>query len=198
MVIKIIAAVVAGIISGIFFLGPDFALSIPNAMTIGLCVLLFFVGIDIGSNKDVFKQIKQMGFKVLGIPIVVTIMSLAGGILAGKLMGYSLGESGVIAGGMGWYTLSAVIVAPYSAEISAMAFLANVTREIFAIITIPLIAKYIGKLEALGPTGAAGMDTLLPVVSKVTCPSTTIICFINGFVLTIMVTVVVPFFLPLM
>lgn len=198
MVIKIISAVFVGIIAGVLFLDQGFAQMIPDAMTIGLCILLFFVGIDMGSNKDVFSQIKQMGFKVLGIPFVVTVMSLLGGILAGKIMGYTVGESGVIAGGLGWYTLSAVIVAPYSAQMSAMAFLANVTREIFAIISIPLIAKYIGKLESLGPTGAAGMDTLLPVVSKVTCPSTAVICFINGFILTIMVTIIVPFFLPLM
>ncbi|MGL5439216.1 MAG: lysine exporter LysO family protein [Filifactoraceae bacterium] len=198
MIIKIIISVVLGIISGIFFLDPSFALVIPKAMNIGLCALLFFVGMDIGNNKGVFKQIRQMGFKVLGIPLVVTIMTLIGGILAGSLMGYSFGESGVIAGGMGWYSLSAVLVAPYSAKISAMAFLANVTREIFAIITIPIIAKYIGKLEAIGPTGAAGMDTLLPIVSKSTCPSTAIVCFINGFVLTVIVTILVPFFISLM
>lgn len=198
MIIKIIAAVVIGILCGYLGLNETYASSIQNCMTIGLCALLFFVGIDIGRTKGIFDQIKQLGFKVLGIPAIVAVMSLLGGIIAGKILGYNIGQSGVVAGGLGWYTLSAVIIAPYSAEMSALAFLANVTRELFAIITIPIIAKYIGKIEALAPTGATGMDTLLPVVSKAAGPSMAIVCFLNGFILTVLVPIIVPLFIPLM
>lgn len=194
---KILISVTLGALVGFFFIPEGFLKYIGTIMDIGLCALLFFVGTDLGRNKEIFSQMKEIGVKVIGLPFIVALGSIFGAILAGLIFGYSPTESAAVGSGFAWYTLSPIIIAPYSAELSAVAFLANVTREVVAILFIPVIAQKIGYLEAVSTTGAAGMDTLLPVVSKATDSRTAIICFINGVVLTMLVPILVSFFIQL-
>lgn len=192
---KILLSVTAGIIFGLFFMPPGLEPYLGTILDFGLCALLLFVGIDLGKNKDVFKGIKELGPAVIAIPFIIAFGSIFGAIIVGNFMGFAWNESAAIASGFGWYSLAPVIIAPYSAELSAIAFLSNVTREVVAIVSIPMIAKHIGHLESIAPAGAAAMDTLLPVVSKSTNPKTAIICFISGATLSILVPILVPFFI---
>lgn len=194
---KILAAVLLGAITGFLLVPESFLQYIGTIMDFGLCALLFFVGIDLGKNKEVFIQIKELGAGIIALPFIVAVGSIFGAVLVGTFLGYAPNESAAIGSGFAWYTLAPIIIAPYSAEISAVAFLANVTREVCAILIIPMVASRIGYMEAVSTTGAAGMDTLLPVVSKATDPKTAIICFVNGVVLTMLVPVLVSFFIQL-
>jgi len=78
-----------------------------------------------------------------------------------------------------------------------LAFITNVCREIIAIIIIPIIAKYIGKLESIAPAGATAMDTTLPIISKATDGNVAVISFITGVSLSLLVPILVPFFMIL-
>lgn len=196
MTIKIIAAVILGILSGKFFIRESLPI-LSTLMDGGLCALLFFVGIDIGKNKDVMKQIKEIGLKAISTPLMVGIGSIVGAMVGGSLLGYSLKDAGAIGAGFGWYSLSAIIIAPYSSELSALAFMSNVSREVLAIITIPLVAKYVGYNEAVAPAGATAMDTTLPIISKCTDGKTAIISFVTGLILSVLVPVLVPIFIGL-
>lgn len=194
MTLKIIFAVILGIGVGLFL--PETFYGVTDHMlSIGLSLLLFFVGMDIGKNKNVLKDIKKSGAMFFIVPLGVIAGSLAGAILAGMLLSYPVNESGAIGSGLGWYTLSSIIIAPYSSELSVLAFLTNVVREIIAIATIPLIAKYIGFVEAISPSGATAMDTTLPIVSRNTNAETAVLSFSTGLILTMVVPVLVPLFL---
>ena len=193
---KILLSVTLGMIFGLF-LPESFGVINDYLMDIGLCALLFFVGIDLGRSNDVFVQIKELGFKVLLIPLAIALGSIAGGIIVGLFLGFQWNEGAAVASGLAWYSLAPVIIAPYSAELGAVAFLSNVTRELLAVISIPFIAKYIGFYEAIAPTGAAGMDTMLPIVAGETDSTTAVICFVSGVVLTFMVPFLVSFFIAL-
>lgn len=198
MSLKIFLAVILGTGVGYFFLPPNLSSSIGIIIDIGLIVLLFFVGIDIGKQKDVFTKIKKMGLKILLVPFAVIVGSIVGSIIAGILLKMPVNEAGAVGAGLGWYTLSStMLLADGYIELSALAFLANVFREIIALISIPLIAKYIGKLEALSTAGATAMDTSLPVISAFTDPQTTIIAFITGVICTTSVPIILPIILKL-
>ncbi len=193
---KILAAVALGIAVGIFL--PDgFSTINGYIMDFGLCALLFFVGIDLGRSDDVLPKIKSLGLKILLVPLAIALGSITGGILAGVVMGYAWNEGAAVASGFAWYSLAPILIAPYSSELSAIAFLSNVTREVVAVISIPLIAKKIGHFEAIAPTGAAGMDTLLPIVSQETDSTTAIVCFVSGVILSFAVPLCVSFFISL-
>lgn len=191
LTLKIIAAVLIGILTGKYIIGDSLGI-IGNLMDIGLCALLFFVGIDIGKNKNIVEQIKEIGVRAISTPVLVALGSITGAVLCGFLFGYPAKESAAIGAGFGWYSLSAIILTPYSSELSALAFMSNVSREIIAIISIPLVAKYIGFNEAVAPGGATAMDTTLPIISKATDSKTALIAFVTGLILTVLVPILVP------
>ncbi len=193
---KILISVTAGIILGLF-LPESFGVVNDYLLDIGLCALLFFVGIDLGRSNDIVSQIKNLGLKALLIPLAIAVGSILAGIGLGLLMGYRWNEGAAVASGFAWYSLAPLIIAPYSAELGAVAFLSNVTRELLTVVSIPFIAKHIGYFEAIGPTGAAGMDTMLPIVSAETDSATALVCFVSGVVLTFMVPFLVSFFISL-
>jgi len=97
---------------------------------------------------------------------MIIIGSIGGSMFAGFLLKLPLNESGAVGAGFGWYTLSSMMLASYSTELSTLAFISNVVREILALISIPIIAKYIGDIESIAPAGATAMDTSLPIISK--------------------------------
>lgn len=193
----IIAAVASGILVGLLLFPQQLVQYIGLVIDLGLCALLFFVGIDIGRNKDIINQIKACGFRILLVPMMIALGSIIGSMVGGSIIGLPLNESGAIGAGFGWYSLSAIILSDYSAEVGAVAFITNVCRELFALMAIPFIARYIGKLESIAPAGATAMDTSLPVVSRATDSRTAVVSFISGVVLSLLVPVLVPLLIAL-
>ena len=96
-----------------------------------------------------------------------------------------------VAAGFGWYSLAPSLLAPYSLPVSAVCFLANVMREVFAILAIPLVARRIGFVESVALPGAAAMDTVLPVVIGSTHERITIYSFTSGVILSLAVPLLV-------
>jgi uncharacterized membrane protein YbjE (DUF340 family) len=194
---KILGAVAAGVALG-FFLLPRWVLDYTDLIIdIGLMLLLFFVGIDIGMNRSVFGRIRNMGLKIILLPIMIIVGSILGAAIAGTLLGMPFNESGAVGAGLGWYTLSSILMANYSNELSTLAFIANVVREVMAFIIIPLVAKKIGFLGAIAPAGATAMDTGLPIISRATDSETAILAFITGAICTFSVPIIVPLILNL-
>lgn len=194
---KILLALILGIASGLFIIPEAIYENTGLLMDIGLCLLLFFVGIDLGSNKDIFKNLRNVGLKILIIPAATIIGSLVGGIICSFIFSIDLFGSLAVASGLSWYTLSAIIITPVSSELGAVAFLSNVFREVMAFVAIPFIAKRIGYLETIAAGAAISMDTGLPMITKNTNSEVAVISFISGVILSLSVTVLVPIFVGL-
>ncbi|AOY77008.1 lysine exporter LysO family protein [Clostridium formicaceticum] len=192
MTFKIMLSVVLGILLGIWIFPQGIEVYMGTMIDIGLCLLLFFVGMDIGKQGDLFNKIKKIGFKVLWVPFMIAVGSITGTILGGILLRIPMNEAAAIGAGFGWYSLSAIELSKHSAELGALAFITNVSREVIAIISIPFIARYIGKLEAIAPAGATAMDTTLPIIAKSTDGNTAMISFLTGVVLSSLVPILVP------
>lgn len=195
---KILLVLAVGVLSGLFIVPDSLYNSTGILLDVGLCMLLFSVGVDIGSNKDIFKNLKNVGFKLLIVPAATVLGSLFGGILCSILFKMNLFGSLAVASGFTWYTLSAIIITPVSAELGTIAFLTNVFREIIAFISIPFIAKHIGYLETIAVGGAISMDTGLPIITRNTSQEVVIISFISGIIISLMVPILVPIFVGLL
>jgi uncharacterized membrane protein YbjE (DUF340 family) len=107
-------------------------------------------------------------------------------------VGASLRDAASVASGFGWYTLSSVLLAREDPALGALAFLTNVFREVIALVTIPIIARTLGHLEAIAPAGATAMDTTLPVIDRSTSAQAAVVAFITGVLLSMAVPFVVP------
>lgn len=188
----IIISVIIGILGGLFFKNGFILENIDSFISLGLFLLLFFVGMDIGNNNEVFNQLRNMSKKILLLPIITILGSLIGGAIASYFISLSLGESIAISSGMGWYSFSAIELSKINAHLGGVAFLSNVLRELSAILFIPFIAKKIGSYESVATAGATAMDSVLSVINKSNPPDVAIIAFYSGLVITIIVPILVP------
>ena len=187
-------AVIVGILLGYFtksYINFDISLLIQ----FGLYLLLFFIGIDIGKNDNILNDLKKLNKKVLFLPFITIISSLAGGAVASILLPLSMGESVAISAGMGWYSFSAIELSKVSVELGGIAFLSNIFRELLAIFLIPMIAKKIGSFESVSVAGATAMDSVLPIINKSNPAEISIISFYSGLVISIIVPILVNIFL---
>lgn len=197
MTTKILLSVGAGILGGILYRNNLVIENLNGLIDLGLCMLLFFVGMDIGKNKEIFNDLKKMGFKICLLPLSIVTGTLAGGVIASFFTDLSLIESSAVSAGLGWYSLSAIELSKHSAELGSIAFLSNVFREVLAIILIPFIGRHIGHHETIAAAGATSMDTLLPIITKSTNSSIAVISFFTGVVLSSLVPILVPLIMGL-
>ncbi|AEG59612.1 protein of unknown function DUF340 membrane [Desulforamulus ruminis DSM 2154] len=191
-------AVAVGIAAGYWLLPEVMGPYLNPITTTSLYLLLFGIGIDLGRQREVWGKLWSMGWKVLLLPVLVALGSLAGAAVSGLILGLPFNESTAIGAGFGWYSLSGVLIAEiYHVETGALAFMTNVARELLTFLSVPLVARYIGRFSAVAPGGATTMDTTLPLITKATDADMAVIAFINGSVLSTLVPLLVPFFIHL-
>ncbi len=165
----IVFTVAAGILAGRFLL-PDAAVAhCGTVIRWGLYLLLFLVGLDMGRQGSLIRDIRAAGLRVLLVPLAV----MAGTFAVTALVGLFL-------------------PAPYSLTVSATAFLSNIMHELFSIVAVPIVAQKLGYIEAVALPGATAMDTLLPVVVSATADRMAIYSFASGLILSLAVPVLVP------
>lgn len=188
------ASIVIGIIIGFFFL-PKSQVGILGHILIFTLILLYIgVGISIGSNKNVVKYIKVVGFRVIYISIAIFVGSLIGGFVAGFIMDIPLQASVVSASGMSYYSITgAYMTNVYGIEIGTYGFMVNVMREFFTVLLLPILIK-ISKGSPIAGGASGNMDTMLMPVTKFVGAELGVITLITGTILTF----AVPFILPIL
>ena len=184
--LSVAVSLVGGLLFGYLFLDTGVKDTLDLILMSALDVMIFIAGIEIGSNRGILKRICNVhsALLALAIPLAVACGSICGALLLGHIAGLSAYDSLLVGGGLGWYSFSSVVIsAMYSTEIGTVAFLANMMREISGFFLIPLLVR-VHKFLALAPSGAATMDSGLPVVIKYTNLHVGMYSFINGLQLT--------------
>ncbi len=195
MSLAIFVVLVLGILGGMY-MPLGISAFLDQASSFMLLILLFSVGIDLGLNRHVFAQVCRLGFRILLIPLGVILGSLWGGAMAAFFMQTQIKEGMAIAAGLGWYSLSGIILTNAGNPVAGtISFLSNVFREIFTFILIPFLAKYLNGYSAIAPAGATSMDTTLGMISRHTDGTITVIAFVNGAICTLLVPVLMQMFL---
>ncbi|MDI6783606.1 MAG: lysine exporter LysO family protein [bacterium] len=191
----ILLCMATGIIVGYLQILPQMLLNqLDNLSWWMLAVLLFLVGIDMGMAK-IWKKISQLGLHILVLPVGVAFGSLLGAVGAGYILKMELNQTTSVAGAFGWYTLSAVMLDKlHSPQLGALAFFANVLRELLTFIFVPLFVRVHRPISGIAIGGATTMDTTLVLIDRVAGPEYAAIAFVQGLVLSI----IVPFLVPLL
>ena len=197
--LSVAVSLVGGLLFGYLFLDTGVKNTLDLILMSALDVMIFIAGIEIGSNRGILKRICNLhsALLALAIPLAVACGSICGALFLGHIAGLSAYDSLLVGGGLGWYSFSSVVIsAMYSTEIGTVAFLANMMREISGFFLIPFLVR-VHKFLALAPSGAATMDSGLPVVIKYTNLHVGMYSFINGLVLTLIVPVLISWLLSL-
>lgn len=166
-----------------------------HALTVFLCILLGFVGFELGLSGNIAANIKVVGLKACAFPIAAVAGSLILGAASGLFFGFSVREGIAISAGFGWYTYAPTVIASAGSQYavaSAVSFMHNVIRELSGIILIPILAKKIGYLEVTGIPGVAAMDMCIPIVERSCRHDTVVYSFAIGLVMCVATSVLVP------
>jgi uncharacterized membrane protein YbjE (DUF340 family) len=190
----ILSVFISGLVIGALHIIPDTPLLNKTSSYI-LYALMFFVGISIGSDKNVWQQFRQMSFRVLLIPLATIIGTGLGLMVYIFLFSFpGAKDSLAIGAGLGYYSLSSIVISKVSGEtIGIIALLSNIIREVGTLIFAPILAKYFGKLAPITSGGATTSDTTLPVIMKYSGKEYVIGAVINGIILTALVPFLLAF-----
>lgn len=195
------------IIVGFFILGIIFGLAgWINIDILGfdisftaLAMLMFCVGIGVGSDFSALKSLRSQKAGLLLLPLVTIIGTLAGcALISLVLPGRSLTDVLAVGSGFGYYSLSSIFITEYrGAELGTVALLANITREIVTLLGAPVLYKLFGPLAPISSGGATSMDTTLPIITSISGKEFVVLSIYHGFVVDFSVPFLVTFFCSL-
>ncbi len=171
---------------------------VPEYTDAVLFVLMITVGISVGANRVVLRKLREMDLRILLLPFGVILGSLAGGALCTALNPFSLGANLAVSAGMGWYSLSGVLLGEaLGADIGAVSFLSNLIREFLSFLLIPLAVKTLNSYAAIALAGATSEDTALPVLIRHAPEETVVYSVLSGVLTSAAVPVLSRLFIAL-
>ena len=182
--IIIVSFFVAGVLLGRLVDVPAL-LTAEEPTLYALYVLMFLVGISIGSDKKALEALKHQNFKIILVPLATIIGTLAGSALISLVLGgKSLTDCLAVGSGFGYYSLSTIFITQYKgAELGTIALLAA-----------PLLVRYFGKLAPISVGGATTADTTLPIITRFCGKEFVIISIVHGISVDLSVPFLVTFF----
>lgn len=186
--LSILFFLVLGIAAGLANIMPESLLK-NDPGTLALYLLMFLVGVGIGTDKEALQALKKHGMKLLLVPLATIIGTFGGVVMVHLLTQNQLFlESLAVGAGFGYYSLSSVIIGQLHCEsLGVTALVANITREVFTLLLAPFMAVYFGKLSPVLAAGATSMDTTLPIITRASGKEFAVIALFHGMVLTILV-----------
>ena len=188
----IVLCFVAGIGVSYFLSIPEWSYS-SGFQTAVLALLLFLVGVGIGSEDGLSTIFSNLSPTILLLPFLIIVGSLLGGFLATFFISDISSREGVaIASGMGYYSLSSILLSKLSGEqVGAMALIANLFREVSTILLFPIIAKAFGRFGGIASGGATSMDTTLPLIVRYSGKEMAVVAIYTGLVITMLVPLLI-------
>ena len=199
----IVGCFVAGVLVALTGWLPE-SLPMSEITKWGLYLLLVCVGFGLGMEEGFFASLKTLPLRSLLLPVVTIVGSLLGGLLAWGLLSLihtsapELPDTLAVTSGFGYYSLSSVLLDEARGPmIATIALAANLLRELFTLLTAPLLRKLFGPYAVISSGGATSMDTTLPVAVRYGGSRYAPVSVYHGFVLTVAVPFIVSFFISL-
>ncbi len=191
----IVGFFILGIIVGLSHLLPPMK-SLGNVSYITLCALIFMVGFLIGNDAEIFRKFRKLNRLYMLLPLMTIVGTLAGCAITTLMLQHrSLADCLAVGSGMGYYSLSSVLITQYrGADLGTVALLANIVREVITLLGAPLMVRWFGKLAPISVGGATTMDTTLPILTNVCGKDFVIVSIFHGFIVDFSVPFLVTFF----
>ena len=191
----IVGFFVLGTICGVCHLLP-FDIAETNISYYALCALMFSVGLSVGNDPQTLKNFRSLNPRLVFLPIMTILGTLAGSAAVSLILTHrSITDCLAVGSGFGYYSLSSIFITDYKgAELGTIALLANIFREMMALLGAPLIRKYFGKLAPISAAGVNSMDVLLPSITQYSGKDVIPIAIFHGILIDMSVPVFVSFF----
>ncbi len=168
-----------------------------------LYILMLLIGISLGSSNNILQVFTNFSPKMLLVPIATVCGTFLFSAMAGLILSqWSVFDCMAVGSGFAYYSLSSVLITQLKApsigtqlatELGTIALLANIFREMTALIGAPLIYKLFGRFAPISAAGVTSTDILLPSITKYSGQDSIPIAIIHG----LLINISVPFFVSL-
>lgn len=196
--IIIVSFFILGVLCGNYELLPVWILESDYSLY-ALWLLMFCVGISVGSDKKALHSIRNIERGYMWLPAFTIIGTLAGSAISVFFInGYSVTDCLAVGSGFGYYSLSSIFITQYKGpELGTIALVSNICREIITLLFTPALVYIFGKLAPISCGGATTMDTTLPVITKYSGKEMAVIAIFHGITVDFTVPFLVTFFATL-
>lgn len=185
---------------------PQFLID-GSVTTYVLYLLMIQVGLSIGSDKKLKEILGSIKPKLLLVPIATIVGTLSFSALVSLLLSkWSVFDCLAVGSGFAYYSLSSILITELkeasmgvqlAAELATIALMANIMREIIALLGAPLFCRFFGKFAPISVGGATTMDTTLPIITKCCGKEMAFVAIFHGVLVDFTVPVFVSFFCSL-
>lgn len=199
--LKVLAIFLAGCLAGLFLVSPDADLHDWSLAV--LYVLMFQVGMGMGSHPTLRHQLRQWNWGMVLTPLATIVGTLTFSAAASLVLSqWSVFDCMAVGSGFAYYSLSSILITQFkeptlgmqlATELGTIALLSNIIREMMALMGAPLFRKYFGRLAPISAAGVNSMDVLLPVITRCSGREVMPIAIFHG----ILIDFSVPFFVSL-
>ena len=169
-----------------------------------LYLLMFQVGLSIGSDKQLKQILRNIRPRLLCVPLATIVGTLSFTALASLLLSrWGVFDCLAVGSGFAYYSLSSILItqlkepslgAQVAAELGTSALMTNIIRELFALLGAPLFMRYFGRLAPICAGGATTMDTTLPIITRYCGNEWVFVSLFHGFLVDFSVPFLVTFF----
>lgn len=191
---KLILVVGTGLIAGLLL--PIGLSWVDTASEWILFALLFFIGIQLRNSGLTLRQI-LLNKHGMVIAATIIITSMLGGVIAAYLLDIPLFRALAMSSGFGWYSLAGILMGDaFGPVYGGASFMLELLRELVALVVIPMLIRSY-PCTSIGYAGATAMDFTLPVIQTTGGVRCVPIAIVSGFILSLLVPVLMLFFVSL-
>ena len=172
-----------------------------------LYLLMFQVGLSIGSDSKLKQILRSLRPKLLLVPLATIMGTLTFTALVSVLLSrWGVFDCLAVGCGFAYYSLSSILItqlkeptlgAQLAAELGTIALIANILRELIALLGAPLFVRYFGRLAPICVGGATTMDTTLPIITRYCGNELVFVSIFHGILVDFSVPFLVSFFCSL-
>lgn len=169
-----------------------------------LYALMLQVGVSIGSDKKLKEILCSIKPKLLLVPVAtITGTLLFSALVSLFMVKWSVFDCLAVGSGFAYYSLSSILITELkeasigvqlATELATIALMANIMREIIALLGAPLFCKYFGKFAPICVGGATTMDTTLPIITRYCGKELVFVAIFHGVLVDFTVPLFVSFF----
>ncbi len=199
--IIIFVCFILGCLNGVY---SNIDIDIHGITIIILYSLMLLIGISLGSNRELAEIKSQLSFKMLIVPFSTVIGTFIFSALAGLILSqWSVFDCMAVGSGFAYYSLSSVLITQLkepslgvqlATELGTIALLANIFREMTALLGAPFIYRIFGKYAPISAAGVTSTDILLPSIVRYSGKEVIPIAVLHGLLINVSVPFFVSFF----
>lgn len=174
----------------------DLLSGVESLVTGLLYILLFLIGRQLYLGNY---RLRKLFLNPQGLIIAVTTLlsTWLAGLLGAYLLDLPLQHGLAVVSGFGWYSLSGILLTGLGDPVlGTTAFLLDISREILALMLIPLLSR-LNSHASVGFCGATAMDFTLPMLGRFHGATIIPTAIASGFVMSLAVPVLIPLFYAL-